>query len=139
MYSFTHEQRFLDAAIKVADYALNEKNIPADRIPYWDYEAPNIPNEERDSAAAAVLGCGFLKLSKICPDKEKAARYRAEAIKIAKSLSSDDYCAKPDEIGGFVLKHAVASKPDGVDIDVPLNYGDYYYIELLMALHAGNN
>jgi len=132
MYSFTHEQRFLDAAIKVADYALNEKNVPVDRIPYWDYEAPNIPNEERDSSAAAVLGCGFLKLSKICPDKEKAARYRDEAIKIAKSLSSDAYFAKPSEIGGFVLKHAVASKPDGTDIDVPLNYGDYYYLELLM-------
>jgi hypothetical protein len=134
MYTFTGEQRFLDAAIKVADYALNEKNVPEDRIPYWDYEAPNIPDEERDSAAAAVLGCGFLKLSKICPDKEKAARYRAEAVKIAKSLSSDAYFAKPAEIGGFVLKHAVGSKPHKAEIDVPLNYGDYYYLELLMEL-----
>ena len=91
------------------------------------------------AAAAAVLGCGFLKLSKICPDKEKAARYRAEAIKIAKSLSSDAYFAKSAEIGGFVLKHAVASKPDGTDIDVPLNYGDYYYLELLVKLHVENN
>ena len=134
MYAFTREQRYLDAAVKAADYALNEKNVPADRIPYWDYCAPDIPNEERDSSAAAVLGCGFLKLSKLCPDKKKAARYRAEAVAIAKSLSSDAYFAGPSEIGGFVLKHAVGSKPHKADIDVPLNYGDYYYLELLTEL-----
>lgn len=134
LYSYQKEPRYLAAAIKVADYALDAKDVPADRVPYWDYEAPNIPNEERDSSAAAVLGCGFLRLSKICPDPAKAARYRAEAVKLAASLSSDAYFARPDEIGGFVLKHAVGSKPDGAEIDVPLNFGDYYYLELLLQL-----
>ena len=134
MYEYTREERYLSAAMKAADYCLTEKNVPADRIPYWDYQAPNIPDEERDTAAGAVLGCGMLRLSKLCPDRAKAASYRAEAVKIAKSLSSDAYFAKPTELGGFLLKHGVGSKPASAEVDVPLNYADYYYIELLMQL-----
>lgn len=124
-------------AVKCADWALAAANLPEDGIPYWDYQAPNIPDEERDTAAAAVLGCGLLKLSAQCAQKGdavRAARYREAALKIAKSLSSEAYFAKPGEIGGFVLKHAVGSKPDKAEVDVPLNYADYYYLELLMML-----
>lgn len=134
MYEYTREKRYLDAAMKAADYCLTQKNVPADRIPYWDYEAPDIPNEERDTAAGAVIGCGMLRLSKLCPDAAKAAAYRAEAIKVAKSLSSEAYFAKPTELGGFILRHGVGSKPGKAEVDVPLNYADYYYIELLMEL-----
>ena len=134
MYEYSKDPRWLEVAMRVADYHINEKNLPSDGIPYWDYEAPNIPNEPRDTSAAAIIGCGLLKLSRICPDKVKSAKYRAEALRIAKSLSSDAYFAKPTEIGGFILKHAVGSKPHGAEVDVPLNYGDYYYLELLTAI-----
>ena len=134
MYEYTKNPKYLEIAKKVADYAMSAKNLPADAVPYWDYEAPDIPNEERDSSAAAVIGCGLLRLSRLVDDKELAAKYRAEAIKIAKSLSSDEYFCKPTECGGFLLKHAVGSKPDKAEIDVPLNYGDYYYLELLLDL-----
>ena len=137
MYRSTGHVRYLDFAKKLADFAIGHPNMPADGIPYWDYQAPNIPDEERDTAAAAVLGCGLLKLSAQCAQKGdavRAARYREAALKIAKSLSSEAYFAKPGEIGGFVLKHAVGSKPDKAEVDVPLNYADYYYLELLMML-----
>ena len=134
MYEYTHEARSLAAATRAADYCLAARNVPPDRIPYWDYEAPNIPNEERDTAAAAVIGCGMLRLARACPDAAKAAAYRAEAVRIARSLSSDAYFAKPTELGGFLLKHGVGSKPANAEVDVPLNYADYYYLELLMQL-----
>ena len=137
MNGYCDKASYYDTAVKCADWALAAPNLPEDGIPYWDYQAPNIPDEERDTAAAAVLGCGLLKLSAQCVQKGdavRAARYRAAAVKIAKSLSSEAYFARPEEIGGFVLKHAVGSKPDGAEIDVPLNYADYYYLELLMML-----
>lgn len=134
MYEYTKNPKYLEIAKKVADYAMTQKDLPADSIPYWDYEAPNIPNEERDSSAAAVIGCGLLRLSRLVDDKALAAKYRAEAIKIAKSLSSDAYFCKPTECGGFLLKHAVGSKPDKAEIDMPLNYGEYYFLELLLDL-----
>jgi len=134
MYDYTGDKTYLDVAMRSADYCLSQKDVPPDRVPYWDYEAPNIPDEERDTSAAAVIGCGMLRLSRLCPDPAKAARYRAEAVAIAKSLSGVAYFAKPREQGGFVLKHSVGSKPDGAEVDVPLNYGDYYYLELLMDL-----
>ena len=134
MYEYTRNPRYLEVAQKTADWALHAKNLPEDGVPYWDYEAPDIPNEERDSSAAAVLGCGFLRLSRLCPDVARAAVYRAAAVRIAHSLSSPEYFAAPDELGGFVLRHGVGSKPDKAEVDVPLNYGDYYYLELLLDL-----
>jgi hypothetical protein len=134
MYEYTKNPKYLEVAKKVADYAMTAKNLPADSVPYWDYEAPNIPNEERDSSAAAIIGCGLLRLSRLVGDATLAAKYRAEAIKIARSLSSDAYFCKPGECGGFLLKHAVGSKPDKAEIDMPINYGDYYFLELLLDL-----
>jgi len=134
MYEYTKDRKYLEIAKKVADYAMSAKNLPSDSVPYWDYEAPNIPDEERDSSAAAIIGCGLLRLSRLVDEPALAAKYRAEAIKIARSLSSDAYFCKPTECGGFLLKHAVGSKPDKAEIDVPLNYGDYYFLELLMDL-----
>ena len=132
MYRYTGKKSYLDTAMKCADYALTAPNVPEDRVPYWDYLAPNIPNEEQDSSAAAVIGCGLLRLSRVCPDAAKAEAYRNEAITIAKSLSTSKHFAEPDELGGFAMRHFVGSKPDNAEVDVPMNYADYYYLELLM-------
>lgn len=49
-----------------------------------------------------------------------------------KSLASDEYTAKPGENGRFILMHSVGSIPHDSEIDVPLNYADYYYLEALL-------
>ena len=102
--------------------------MPSDGVPYWDYGAPG---EERDSSAASVMASGLLELSTFV-DGEKGAKYRAFAVKQLLSLCSDAYFAKPGENGDWLLKHGVGHKPAGGEIDVPLDYGDYYFLEALL-------
>jgi hypothetical protein len=49
------------------------------------------------------------------------------------------YLAKPGENGGFLLKHATGHKPAGKEIDVPLNYADYYFLEAMLRLKAARS
>ena len=132
MYRFTKERRYLEFAQKLADYAMNNLNMPADGIPYWDYGAPG---EERDSSAAAVMASALLELSTFVPG-EDGERYRAFAVHQLIWLCSDDYFAKPGENGGWLLKHGVGHKPGNSEIDVPLDYGDYYFLEALLRFRA---
>ena len=100
MYRFTKESRYLEFAQKLADYAINHPNMPADGIPYWDYGAPG---EERDTSAGSVMASALLELSCFVPD-EKGAAYRAFAVKQLVSLASPVYFSEGDEIGHFLLK-----------------------------------
>ena len=128
MYRETKEPAYLAFAQKVTDFAINHPNMPADGVPYWDYGAPG---EERDSSAAAIMASGLLELATFV-DFEKGERYRRFAVKQLLSLASADYFSAGDEIGHFLLKHGVGSKPDGTEIDAPLCYGDYYFLEALL-------
>lgn len=128
MYRFTKDPAYLAAAEKFADYAIDHPNMPADGVPYWDYGAPG---EERDTSAASVMASALLELCTYA-DGKRAERYRAFAVRQLRSLCTDAYFAAPGEIGGFILKHGVGNKPGGKEIDVPLDYGDYYFLEALV-------
>lgn len=128
MYCVTKDMRYLDFAKRLADFALDNPNMPADGVPCWDYGAPG---EERDTSAAAILASALLELSGQVHGRERV-KYRTFAVKVLTSLSSDAYFSSGDEIGHFLLKHGVGHKPAGKEIDVPLNYGDYYYLEALL-------
>jgi len=132
MYRTTKDVRYRDFAKKLADYAINHPNMPADGIPYWDYGAPG---EERDSAAAAIMASALLELSQYV-DVADRARYCAFAVKQLLALSSREYFSEGDEAGHFLLKHGVGNRPGGTEIDVPLAYGDYYYLEALLRFRA---
>ena len=127
-YRYTHDKRFLDQAENTLKFCLNHKNMPEDLVPYWDFDAPKIPNEPRDASAAACVASALYEMDGYCPGKE----YKALADKILKSLSSDAYKAKIGTNGNFILMHCVGSIPHGNEIDVPLNYADYYYQEALI-------
>ena len=99
-----------------------------DAVPYWDYNAPVTEETPRDASAGAVTACAMLELGTMVPDGQKYLDY---GEKILKSLSSDAYLAAPGENCGFVLMHSVGSLPNGSEIDTPLNYADYYYLEAL--------
>ena len=128
MYRETKDLAYLAFAQKVSDFAINHPNMPEDGVPYWDFGAPG---EERDSSAASVMASGLLELSTFVGG-EKGAKYRAFAVKQLLSLCSDAYFAKPGENGDWLLKHGVGHKPVGSEIDVPLDYGDYYFLEALL-------
>lgn len=134
LHRWTQDAKYLQAAERAADWVLTEPSTPADRIPYWDYRAAKGPDDPRDSSAAAVIGCGLIRLARTVADQEKAARYRAEALKIAKSLATPTYFATPEEAGGFVLKHYTGAQPAGHEVDASCNYADYYFLELLLEI-----
>lgn len=130
MARLSGEGRYLEQARKIAAFILNHPRLPADGVPYWDFDAPEIPDAPRDSAAAALMACGFLELADLVP-AEEAARYRAFAEKQLRSLASPAYRAALNENGNFLLMHATGHKPAKSEIDVPLNYADYYFLKAL--------
>jgi len=126
-YRETNDTTFLNFAVNIADMIM-ERVKTDDAIPYWDYDAPVTEETPRDASAAAVTAAGFIELSTMVPNGKKYLDY---AEKILKSLSSDAYLAKVGENQGFILMHSVGSLPNGSEIDTPLNYADYYYLEAL--------
>ena len=128
MYRETKDKRYLDFARFLADYAMNHENMPADGVPYWDYGAPG---EERDTSAASCMASALLEMATYLP-KEEGAKYRAFAVKQLLSLAGPDYFSEGDEVGHFLLKHGVGHKPGASEIDTPLDYGDYYFLEALL-------
>lgn len=130
MYRETKDPKYLDQANHIARFILDHPNLPADKIPYWDFNAPNIPNALRDASAAAVMASAFLELSKY-NGKPAKQEYFKTAEKMIQTLSSPKYKAAPGTNGGFILMHGVGHMPKKSEVDVPLTYGDYYYIEAL--------
>ncbi|MEH6407083.1 MAG: glycoside hydrolase family 88 protein [Leeuwenhoekiella sp.] len=129
MYRETGD-KYLVQAEHIADFILNNHNLPQDKIPYWDYDADNIPDALRDSSSAAINASALLELSGYA-EGEKSSIYYKNAEVILESLTSPEYLAKKGELGGFLLKHAVGNMPNKTEINVPLSYGDYYFIEAL--------
>ncbi|MCU0403815.1 MAG: glycoside hydrolase family 88 protein [Chitinophagaceae bacterium] len=127
-YRFTKDMKYLEQAEKIAAFMLNHPNMPKDLVPYWDYNAPNIPKEERDVSAAAILASGLYELSLYT---QKGKYYRNTANKIVDALTKS-YRSPLGENKGFILLHSVGSKPMKSEVDVPLNYADYYYLEALL-------
>ncbi|MDO6802339.1 glycoside hydrolase family 88 protein [Wenyingzhuangia sp. 1_MG-2023] len=128
-YRYTRNPVYLEQAQKIATYILNYKGTPDDGIPYWDYNAPNIPKEPRDVSAAAVTVSALIEL-----DKYSNNSYQTNIYKIMNALASDEYFAKTGKNKHFLLKHSTGSIPHNNEIDVPLNYADYYYLEALYRL-----
>jgi unsaturated chondroitin disaccharide hydrolase len=128
MYRFTHQQRYLDFAVRVTDVMLNR--LPADRIPLWDMDAP-ADKQFKDASAAAIMASALVELSKYVP-ADKSASYLSEAKAILTSLSSADYQSR-NQSPSFLM-HSVGNLPAGSEIDASINYADYYYLEALQRL-----
>jgi rhamnogalacturonyl hydrolase YesR len=135
MYRETRKPEYLAQARRIADFFMHHPRLPSDAIPYWDFDDTAIPNAPRDTSAAAITSSALLELAGFV-DAPDAARYRAFAERQLRSLSSSDYLAAPGDNHGFLLKHATGHKPAGKEIDVPLNYADYYFLEALLRLRA---
>lgn len=143
-YRETGRKDFLDVAVRAADFWLNHPRLPEDGIPYWDfnageegyapdwdYDPHDYPVIPRDASAAAITASAFLELADYVPSGKK---YRTEAEHILNSLSSPEYLAEVGTNANFILKHSVGSIPHGSEIDVPLVYADYYFLEALTRM-----
>lgn len=127
-YRETGNVIYLEAAEKIAALLMNHPNMPQDKVPYWDFNAPDIPNAPRDASAAAVMSSALFELSTMAKDGSAYFNYAED---ILKSLSSDAYRAKKGTNHGFILMHSVGHLPANSEIDTPINYADYYYLEAL--------
>jgi unsaturated chondroitin disaccharide hydrolase len=133
MYRETGHKKYLEQATHIADFILQHPRLPADKIPFWDFDAPGIPGALRDASAAAVISAALLELSGMVPPQE-ATGYKSAAVTIIKNLSNPPYRAVAGEAGGFLLQHSVGHMPNKSEIDVPLSYADYYYTEAMLRL-----
>lgn len=133
MYRLTGKQEFLDHAKHIAAFIADHPNLPEDGVPYWDFNAPDIPDAKRDASAAAVMASGFLELSTY-DEGAAAKRWKSLAIKQLRTLASPEYLAEPGTNGGFILKHSVGNMNKNSEVDVPLTYADYYFLEALLRL-----
>lgn len=125
-YSYTADRRYLEHARKVASFILGR--LPEDLVPYWDFDCPDIPDTYRDVSSAAIIASALYELYTLTSDK----LYREKADGILESLSGPAYRAAAGTNGGFILMHSVGSLPHGGNVDVPLNYADYYFLEALL-------
>ena len=133
-YRYTHDEAYLRQAQKIARFFFSQQDMPADLIPYWDMRDPAIPNAPRDASAAAVFASGLYELATYS-DAEQAKEYRRVADKIISSLVSK-YSSEPGTMQGFLLLHSTGNYPAKDEIDVPINYADYYFLE---ALHRSRS
>ena len=127
-YRESKDVQFLRQAENIASLIMRRVKTE-DAVPLWDYDAPDTPQTPRDASAAAITASALIELSTLVEDGQAYMEY---AGKLLKSLSSDGYLAKPGTNRGFVLMHSTGSLPNGSEIDTPLNYADYYYLEALL-------
>jgi unsaturated chondroitin disaccharide hydrolase len=136
-YRETEDVRFLAQAQGIADFYTQSPAMPADGVPYFDFdtfEDAGLP-DHRDASAGAIAASGLFELARHAP-AEAAERYRAFAIKAVRSLSSSAYRAALGQNSHFLLMHSVGNYPQNDEIDVAMNYADYYYLEALLRCAA---
>ncbi len=129
-YRYTRDSRYLDQARRIARFLFSLKDTPDDGIFYWDMKDPAIPDAPRDASAAAIVASALYELCGYV-DAAEAQNYKAYADRIVNSLARL-YQAPEGSTQGFLLLHSVGHKPAGTEVDVPLSYADYYYLEALL-------
>ncbi|MET3126568.1 hypothetical protein ABID42_001670 [Arcicella rosea] len=130
MYRETKNPIYLEQAKNIAKFILTHPNMPADKVPYWDFNAPNIPTALRDASAASVMASALLELSGYV-DKNLEKDYIKNAEAMIYSLSNAPYKAAIGTNGGFLIEHCVGHIPQNTEVDVPLTYADYYFLEAM--------
>lgn len=131
MYRCTDEPAYLNHARKIARFILDHPRLPKDKIPYWDYDAKDIPNTWRDVSAASILASALLDLARYVEPAERN-EYIQTARTILINLSGKKYRAKAGGNAGFLLRHSVGAVPYNSEVDVSITYADYYFLEALM-------
>lgn len=138
-YRYTHDKAYLEQAQKIADFIFSQKELPEDLVPYWDMRDPGIKTGKglaldgrcpRDASAAAITASALYELATLMPEAD-AQKYRGYADRILSSLENH-YQPSPRTAQGFLLLHSTGNHPAKDEIDVPINYADYYYLEALL-------
>jgi len=133
LYRETKDARYLEQAKRIANFMIHHPNMPEDYIPYWDFDAPQIPDTPRDASAACIMASALVELSGYV-DSGLSKEYMNIVEKQIRTLASSQYTAAKGENGDFILMHSTGAYPLDSEVDVPLSYADYYYLEALTRL-----
>ena len=131
MYRLTGDKRYLEQATNIGKFLMNHPRLPKDKIPYWDYDTPTIPNALRDASAGALMASAYIELSQMV-EGELGVQFLNLAEQQLHSLCSPAYLAKAGENGNFLLMHSTGNHNRNSEMDVPLSYADYYFVEALL-------
>ncbi|GGZ87823.1 glycoside hydrolase family 88 protein [Algibacter mikhailovii] len=129
-YRYTKDERFLNRAVATANFFINHKNLPKDGIPYWDFDNPDIPNVSRDASAAAIVASGLVELYGYTNNED----YLKYSKKVISTLKSQEYILPKEVDIPFVLDHSFGDWSKRSEMDEPIVYGDYYFLETLLKL-----
>ena len=129
-YRYTKDPKYLNQAKATAAFFTQHKNMPEDGIPYWDFDAPNIPNEPRDASAAAIVASALIELYGYTKNEE----YLNYSKKVLTSLQSKNYILEKNIEAPFILNHSSGDWSQRAEMDEPIVYGDYYFLESLIRL-----
>ncbi|GAA4958564.1 glycoside hydrolase family 88 protein [Algibacter aquimarinus] len=130
VYRYTKDKKYLEGAEATANYFVNHKNLPEDGIPYWDFSHPDIPNISRDVSAGAIVASGLVELYKYT----KNDAYLNYSKKVVNSLKSTHYILPENLEIPFILDHSFGDWSKRDEMDEPIVYGDYYFLETLLRL-----
>jgi Glycosyl Hydrolase Family 88. len=131
-YRYTKDIRYLNQAKATANYFINHKNLPKDGIPYWDFDAPNIPNEPRDVSAGAIVASALIELYGYTKD----TNYLEYSKLFLKSVQTESYILPENLNIPFILDHSSGDWSKRSEIDEPIVYGDYYFLEALIRMKS---
>jgi rhamnogalacturonyl hydrolase YesR len=134
MYQQTADRKYLTLAQNISDMIITY--LPEDGIPYWDFNDPKIPDTNRDASAGAIMASAFIVLDQVA---DNGKDYMSVAERQLRTLAGPEYLAEVGTNGNFLLKHSVGCLPESVEVDVPLTYADYYFLEALLRYRNANN
>lgn len=134
-YRYTKDVRYLNQAVATTRFFLNHENLPEDGIPYWDFNAPNIPNEPRDVSAGAIVASALTELYGYTGDKV----YIDYSGRFIETVQTPNYLILEDNNIPFILSHSTGNWNKNDEVDAPIVYGDYYYLETLLRLRKITN
>ena len=134
MFREVGDEAYLAQAENVARMLLDR--LPEDGIPYWDFDSPDAPDSQRDASAAAIIASSFIELAGYTQDKALSKALMEMAETQIRTLASPEYLAEKGRNGFFLLKHSVGSYPSDTEVNVPLTYADYYFLEALLRYNG---
>lgn len=123
---------FLETAVRMADWYID--NLPGDYIPYWDFQAPGIPDDARDTSAASMAASGLIELAGLVKDPQRAARYRQAAEATLASLTRNYLTRDLPGRNDGVLTGGTYFYANSGSIDQANIWGDFYFLEALLRL-----
>jgi unsaturated chondroitin disaccharide hydrolase len=129
-YRETGDTAFLSQANKIVDFIKNHPRMPEDNIPWWDMDCPGIPGTYKDASSASIMAAALAELYILTKNKH----YLSYCEMLVRNLATQRYMLKSNEKYGFILDHSVGNIHKNWEVDKPLNYADYYFVEALLKL-----